>query len=91
MRESTLSADEIRPAVEAAVREVLSTCDPDRLARRLGLRSAAAASALRANEAALCHLTTRLADGCEGLAPEDAKALTASLFEENAVSEDGHD
>ncbi|MEO0384975.1 MAG: hypothetical protein AAF234_15615 [Pseudomonadota bacterium] len=66
--------------LHAALRDVLRTCDADRLARHLGLRSAAAAKALRANEAALDHLTMRLAEGCDGLSANEAAASAKALF-----------
>ena len=87
MRESSLPTD--RTSVESVVREVLRTCDANMLARRLGLRNAEAASALRANEAALSHLTIRLADECQGLDPDKARALAMALFDCGAVAEDG--
>jgi hypothetical protein len=40
--------------------QILRAADPDRLARQLGLRSAAAAEALRSNPAALKRLTANL-------------------------------
>ncbi len=40
--------------------QILRAADPDRLARHLGLRSAAAAEALRSNPAALKRLTANL-------------------------------
>lgn len=67
-------------SLHAALRDVLRTCDADRLARHLGLRSATAAEALRANEAALDHLTLRLAEGCDGLSADEAAASAKALF-----------
>lgn len=66
--------------LQAALRDVLRTCDADRLARHLGLRSASAAEALRANEAALDHLTLRLAEGCDGLSANEAASSAKALF-----------
>lgn len=76
-------------ALTDALREVLRTCDADRLARHLGLRSAASADRLRANRAALSHLTTRLAEGCEGLDPQEAAASARALLGE-ARTEGSH-
>lgn len=67
-------------SLHTALRDVLRTCDADRLARHLGLRSAIAAKALRANEAALDHLTMRLAEGCEGLSANEAASNAQAFF-----------
>lgn len=67
-------------SLHATLRDVLRTCDADRLARHLGLRSASAAEALRANEAALDHLTLRLAEGCDGLSANEAASSAKALF-----------
>lgn len=79
----------------ALLRDVLRFCDADRLARQLGLRSAAAADALRSNEAALDHLAMRFAEGCDDLSAEEAASSAHRLLrtgEEHAtiLGEAGH-
>jgi hypothetical protein len=80
MRNNVPPTDDRSARLRAALSDVLRSCDGDRLARHLGLRSAAAAEALRANEAALDHLVLRVAEGCDGLQAADAAALARTLL-----------
>lgn len=80
MRDNVPPTDDRSARLTAALGDALRSCDGDRLARHLGLRSAAAAEALRANEAALDHLVLRLAEGCDGLQAADAAALARTLL-----------
>ncbi|MGD1885802.1 MAG: hypothetical protein ACFB01_01480 [Cohaesibacteraceae bacterium] len=63
----------------APLQDVLAKSDPDLLAKRLGLRSAAAAERLLAQEAACERLAERMAEGCEGLTVREAMALCRDL------------
>ncbi len=80
MRDDVPPTDDRSARLKAALSDVVRGCDGDRLARHLGLRSAADAEALRANEAALDHLVLRLAEGCDGLHASDAAAHARTLF-----------
>lgn len=72
MPETSARSEENAVSSQDALRDVLRLCEADRLARQLGLRSAAAANALRANEAALDHLAKRFAEGADGLSVDEA-------------------
>lgn len=66
------------PAYVNAMRDVLLSSDPDRVARHLGLTHGEAATQLLGNGAALTRLSERLADGTRGLNLDDARALATS-------------
>lgn len=72
MQADTPPADDARAQLHSQLCAILRTCDADRLARHLGLRSAAAADALRGNAAALERLARNLGDQ----APSGDAALT---------------
>ena len=63
----------------AVLRDLLAASDPDRLARHLGLRSAAAAERLIGQDAACRRLAERMAEGCNGLTVDEATDLCLQL------------
>lgn len=79
-------ADEKRDALNAAMADILQSCDQDKLARHLGLGHASHATALIAHPQALNSLAQRLGDGCADLPLADAVAVTRAVLGEGGAS-----
>lgn len=71
---------ETRDELIAAMADVVQSCDPDRLARHLGLAHASQATALIQHPAALSRLAERLGDGCTQTSIDEAVTMARALL-----------
>lgn len=69
-----------RDVMDAAMADVLRSCDRDKLARHLGLAHASQAEKLIEHPAALKRLSQRLGDGCADLPLDEAVDVTRSVL-----------
>lgn len=75
-----LRADLTRQARDAAMADVLRSCDMDKLARHLGLSQAGHAKVLVDHPAAAARLAQRLGDGCADLPVNAAVDVTRAML-----------
>lgn len=73
-------AYEMRDALDAAMADVLRSCDKDKLARHLGLPHDSQAENLIGHPAALTRLAQRLGDGCADLSLAEAIDVTRAML-----------
>lgn len=76
----TVRTVETRDALDAAMADVLRTCDQDKLARHLGFAHASQAAKLLDHRAALNRLAQRLGDGCADLPLDEAVDVTRVML-----------
>lgn len=84
--EEDLRAHEVRDALDAAMADVLQSCDQDKLARHLGLAHASLATKLVDHPAALNRLAQLLGDGCADLPLDEAVEITREVLGEMGTS-----
>lgn len=73
-------ACETADALDAAMADVLQSCDRDKLARHLGLAHASQAEKLLDYPAALKRLSQRLGEGCADLPLDEAVDVTRAVL-----------
>lgn len=73
-------AYEMRDALDAAMADVLRSCNKDKLARYLGLSHDSQAENLIDHPAALSRLAQRLGDGCEDMPLAEAVGVTRAML-----------